>query len=363
MINSKDTLKELGDAVRSSNSGYQAMLRARLESKANDLAVTAAPKYWFRPLFLTTSAFAALILVVVTWPKPPADVVYSPGTPPSSIIDTNGLLEESLDTTGALGSGRTETSDIDYFYAAPSSISKGEIIDYENENGPMLATSTTITLWSTDSGLVTEVQELFSSLGGHVSSIQTYSITQPTTLTGLVPADSYFMFREQLRELAKHDKYLAEVLNATDLIPSAITLDESIAEVTEAIEVLKAEIAKTENKDTLAALRAQLSQRETQLENLRESREGLDGQVEYVSVSVAVTEIASFWETREVYDLHRLVAGIEHPVSLTQRALINVLIVCFYALQVLSVTFWLLIPLAIWLISRRRQRRVWKELD
>jgi|GEM_PF-3282975 len=364
MMNPKDTIKEVGQAMRSSNSGHQAMFRARLEVKAGEQTVSAPRFSWLRPSLLLTSGVIVLVLVIATHPERPVPVAYNSG-PINNMSAELGLGSDS-------GGGLLDRFDDSFFaFSEPTTLtqapvagaSPGEILDYENEHGSMLDVKTIINLWSTKDDLVTPVQDLFESFGGHIGGISQYAMDQPTHLTGLVPADSYFLFREQLRDLVSADKYMTEVLNANDLIPSAINIEESITEVTEVITKLKDDIAKTENATTKAALQRQLDNREMQLENLIESRADLDENVEYVKVTVMVTEIPSFRETREVYDLHNLVMGIEKPGSFAQRALVNILIVGFGALQLLSVAIWFLIPVAIWLLVRRRQRLAWKDLD
>ncbi len=363
-MNVKDTIKEMGEALRSSNSGQQAMFRARLAAQADAAVAITRPSVWKQYVFFATSSIAMLILVIVTWPKPPDVVVYD-SSPFNSVSAQAGLGDHK--GRGLLG--RLEESFDDAYepsaltVTSTTTASPGEIVDYENENGSMLDVKTTISLWSTKDDLVTPVQNLFEYLGGHVSGISQYAMDQPTHLTGLVPADSYFLFREQLRDLVSADKYMTEVLNANDLIPSAINIEESITEVTEAITKLKDDIAKMENATTKASLQRQLENRELQLENLVGSRADLDENVEYVKVTVMVTEIPGFWETREAYDLHNLVMGMEKPGSFVQRALVNILIVGFWALQILSIAIWFLIPLVIWLTYRRRQRLAWKDLD
>jgi regulator of replication initiation timing len=236
------------------------------------------------------------------------------------------------------------------------------VIDYENEHGAMLEKTTRISLLTTEDDTVDQVEQLFTSLGGHISSISTYDMTQPVSFTGIVPADSYFMFRQELHDLVSADKYFSEVLNATDLIPSAITLDEQVTKTTEEIASLRKQIAESTDQNQKMSLERQLKNRETQLDSLQESREGLDSRVAYTNVTVMVDEIPGFWETREGPDLRRLVTGFGMP-SYFQQIWINILMMCFWVLEIMSYAMWLVIPLMVWLVYRRRQRLAWRELE
>lgn len=377
MMTPKDQLKELGAALRASGSGHQAMLRARLEVRARDLKVENARGRW--KVWLLAFPTLAVVMVVVATQKDTLIMQQTPMAYPDTVLterqaDNAPQAVAELGGRGAdsfLGSrAQREESEplmlVDdlglsaYALTGEAIKSSADIADYKDGDETLLDTTTTISLWSTDN-LVTPVQTLFTSIGGHISSISQYSFYQPTTFTGLVPADSYFLFRDQLHEMVGSEKYFAETLNAQDLTPSALVLDEQMTDTQTAIENLQAEIDKAKNESTKADLKQQLEHRETQLENLQAARDDVDEEVSYVKVSVTVREIPSFWETNDAYDLKNLVAG-QDGISVFQQGFINILMAGFVAVQILSVTFWLFIPLTIWLIYRRRQRKMWKEL-
>lgn len=368
MNNSKDILKDLGERLRGSNESHRARLRAQLEAQApqTHLVTSSSLAFWKQWLTLGTGALAMLAIVIATHHEPE---VYT-YAPPSGSLSMNLGLEDKDEVTGlaseqTIADGLVTRDDYDYEPSpAPvkSGAAVGGVVDYEQEHGSMLEKTTTIALKTSTPDAVGKVESLFTSLGGHLSSISNYGLGQPSTLTGVVPADSYFLFREQLHDLVKADKFIFESLNADDLIPSAIEIDDNIEQINLDIEATKHQIQETKNSNERAKLEDELGQYYNQLEDLQASRDDLDDRASFVNVSITVYDLPSFWEVGDQYELSGRVTGFEQP-SFVQQVWINILIAGFWFLQVFSVTFWLIIPLIIWLISRRRQRKAWKELE
>lgn len=338
MIETKNKLKELGKKLRDRGAEHQEVLRAQLIGRMQDQEVRTSYSVLKPLVFSGASIFAVIALVIFTQLDDERVVAYAP----ASVVSEDEFFA---------GEG-TVTSDSYYPYVtgyAPSQNSDdNDIVDYEQEHGSMLETSVTINLLTREEDPLGTTESLFTSFGGHISSIYDYGMGQPTTITGFVPADSYFLFREQLRDLVKSDRFMMESINAQDLIPSAISIDEYIEDV-------KTQIEKTTNQ-------TKKDQLETQLENLQESRESLDSRVEYVTVGITIEESSGVWGAGDQYELERAMYGFNDPGFLDQACL-NVVIVIFWFVQALSVAFWILIPIGIWLLVRRKNRRALRVLD
>ena len=362
MINTKDILKDLGERLRGSNESHRVRLRAQLAELAPNRPLPLDKRRlggvvtW---LTFSTGVMAMLAIVIATHERPVAYV----NTPPLDLV----ILDD--DQEFYAGQGRLDsepnavvTEERDQLPRKSVAATRG-VVDYEQDHGSMLEKTTTINLMTREDDAVGKVESLFTSVGGHLSGISNYGAGQPSVLTGEVPADSYFLFREQLHGFVRADRYITESLNAQDLIPSAIEIDENLVGVQVSIDELSQQIKDTKDEGKKTKLQAELDKLESQKTNLEKSRANLTDRADYVRVSVGVYDLPTLWQVdANQYEIQRVIAGFGTQ-SFPVQAWGNVLMVFFWAIQLLSVTFWLIIPLVIWLALRRRQRKTWKELE
>ncbi len=371
MINTKETLKQFGEKLQSSNQTHQSTLRARLaRSIPNTAPIRGIP--FKHILFLGGWAMAAVAIILVTRPNTFQNLNSHPNfvanQPEATSAPTNNRVIANPPTTDSSGFGSIDTGNkdiiltgsADFYNLTETSASNSDVVDYAQKHGQMLDTSTNIDVLTTEHDLSTKVSTLFDAFGGHINNIYSDNVSNQN-IVGLIPTNGYFQFKEQLRDLAKADRYFSEILNAHDLAPSAVTLNKHIDELTQSIDAIQKQIDDSKDANAKLSLEKKLASLKLQRDNLHKSKNSLDDQVAYTEVSISITETPSFLKARTINDFRLLVAGFKAP-GVFQQMWINVLIVTAYSLQLFSVTFWLIFPLSIWLLMKRKERKAWREL-
>ncbi|MFA5945284.1 MAG: DUF4349 domain-containing protein [Patescibacteria group bacterium] len=355
MTEAKETMKAFGKVLRSINPKHQTALR-RLLSQRLPQESTPRKTIPFRHLFfLGAWSMTALLLVLITRPNSPSNIV----TP--AISQPREYAEDTLTLTAGVTGGSPLADKLDQTASAIFPGNGDVIVNYEDTQGSMLETTTRLNIMTTEKDAPANIIMLFSSLGGHVSTVATRTAGWQT-ITGFVPSKSYPTLKDNVRNMVRGNRYMSETLQADDLIPQAINIESNIADATASIDALNKQLLEARDEALKTSLNRQLTSLETKLERYHKSLTALHDRVDFMTVTIGINEIPAFWKVKTADDLQNLVAGFEEP-SVFQQCWINVLTVFFRLLQVLSVTFWLFIPLGIWLLARKREHRTWQELE
>jgi hypothetical protein len=341
----KHALKNLGKHFQTTRSTHQDVLRAKLRMNEDTVYVVPVRRSWL-PVFSFGLA-GTLLLVFVVKSSYEYRTVPIPEYDEYSYSDS---FAEAADVAGvSIRSPQPQNS----------KSNTQEIIDYEQDNGDMLEETVTVSMLTKEDDVAATVSALFASLGGHLSSIRDND--EYATISGSIPAERLSFFYDQLDDLVENDDYIEKnivgesiVAQAVDVADRLQALRDSEAEITKQLEAATTDEQKNMLQESLGTLSAEIEELTKELDMFKD-------RVEYVEVTVSVEQIPSLWQVEGSYELRQVIAGYETP-NLWQRMVINVLTVFLVGLEVLSATFWVLIPLAVFGFVILRRRRLLREL-
>ena len=361
----KDELRGIGEVLRASNPGHRDALRARIvENVSSREPRKRISMNWKRILVPAVPSVAVMALALVTIAYQPN---YYASTPVYLEVDetapSSGLgVADFIDATGMTAGAPAPTFRQKFIRGIGShSASQKKINDYRAEHGDLLDESMQINVLTREEDAVEEVEDIVRDLGGYVQNVRGSSGGN-TTIKVQIPKDELSSLRDELKDLAKSDDHYSERRQAYNRVADAVVIDEKIQEVEEAITELEEKLANAEDENLKAQYEAQLAQHRAYLEERQETKEELMEQVEYADVSIAVTQIESWWRADSYYDMNKAIAGFESP-GFAERLWINVLFVTSRLLIAFSYTFWIIIPLGIWWFMRRKRRSLFAGLD
>lgn len=358
--------------MRGSNDAHKDSLRQKLLALQPEEAAMLPKRFGWFPVF-SWGAIALVVIIIGSefYQRPVATPEYQPSGTAYHIEDYS--LNDVSDSAGMA----SDESLFDGFDAEDLSVSipygddglggesertkDNDIIDYEEDNGPMLEQSVNVRMLTQEDDASETVAALFASLGGHLASIRSND-DEYATITGSIPASRMSFFYEQIDALVKNGAFIEKTLRGDSVTTEALDLadrEEALraaeVSVTEQLQAATTEEQKKKLQESLETISEEMVQ-------LTEEQEALNDRVDYVTVSVSIEKLPSLFGVQNEYQLTDVIAGFESP-TLWQGIVINILTVFFIAVQFLSVTFWILIPLGIFVLMRLKRRRILNELE
>jgi membrane-associated protease RseP (regulator of RpoE activity) len=345
----KNNLKKIGEKMRGSNDTHKESLRKKLIGLYPEGPVTLPGRPFWSPVF-SWGAVAVMALVIggAVYDRP---VTILKSEQSVTAYEAADFFVEDASFIGRISIPRGEidvTKDVD-------------IIEYEEDHGTMLEQSVNIRMLTREEDASKTVAALFTSLGGHLSSIRSRD-DEYTAIKGSIPTSQIIFFYEQLDMFVKNDAFIEKTLRGDSVTSEAIDLAGRIqllrddeARITEQLQNATTDVQKKMLQEGLETISAEMIQ-------LIDEQDALDDRIDYVTVSVNIEKLPSIWDVQNKHQLNDVIAGYESP-TLWQGIVINVLTVFFIAIEFLSVTFWILIPLGIFILMHLRRRRVLHELE
>lgn len=368
----KNHLKNMGKKLQGSSDAHKDALRKKLLALQPEETIVPSQRLAWFPV-LSWGAIAVVVLVIGTeFSQRPVVAPEYESSNTAYYIEDHSLVADVSDSAGMVGDtgfverAREEARTISIPYGNDGlggleTMKDDDIIDYEQDNGAMLEQSVNIRILTREDDASETVAALFASLGGHLSSIRSND-DEYATITGSIPASRMSFFYEQIDALVKNDAFIEKTLRGDSVTTEALDLadrEEALraAEIS-ATEQLQAATTEEEKK----RLQESLETISEEMVQLAEEQDLLDDRVDYVTVSVNIEKLPSLFGVQSEHQLNDVIAGFERP-TLWQGILINVLTVFFIVVEFLSITFWILIPLAIFVLIHLKRRRVLKELE
>ena len=359
-MNIKEELKKMGDVMGNDNPKHKESLRQRVQD--NFRCETVRPKRWPRVLAPVFSVAVMALLVVVS-------STYQP----NYYSDTPIVIEDSRSYSGDMVASDTAMLSESAGLGAPTfknsflrgvgknTATQKQIDEYRAVHGDMFEEDLSVSLLSKEKDSVQDVESIITGLGGYVDNVRE-SRYGTSTITGRIPKENVELLRDDLRDFVKKDKFYTERRQAQNRVADAIAIDEKVQEVEGAIVLLSEQLATEEDPERIKELNEELRQHYSYLKERQETRDLFIEQVEYVDISIAVSEIESWWSSDSYFELSQTITGYESP-GFVERLLINVLFVLGALITIFTYTFWFVIPLVIWLIFRRRRKNLFAELE
>lgn len=369
----KNHVKNIGKKLQGSGDAHKEALRKKLLAlQPEEVTVPTKQLAWF-PV-LSWGAVALVAIVIGT--KLSYQTTETPRYQESEVAEYDSQIDSFNDETGLAsdrglfdGVSASDTSlsvvPLPYGKDTPDeeqgTAKDKDIVDYEQDNGTMLEQSVNIRILTKEDDASETVAALFASLGGHLSSIRSND-DEYATISGSIPASRMSFFYEQLDALVKNDAFIEKTVRGDSVTTEALDLAER-EEALRAAEVsVTAQLQEAITEEEKKRLQESLETISKDMVQLAEEQDLLDDRVDYVTVSVSIEKLPSLFGVQNEYQLNDVIAGFERP-TLWQGILINVLTVFFIAIEFLSVTFWILIPLTIFILIRLKRRRMLTELE
>lgn len=363
----KNTLKKIGEKMQGGNNVHKESLRQKLIALCPEESVMLPKRLtWFPVLSWGAVAVIALVIGNAMYDRPVAIPEYEQSLTEYDSLEEYSMVSALSDSAG-LASGGSFFDDYDGAdRTRPVEISINtakdeDIIEYEKDNGTMLEQSVNINMLTQEDDASETVAALFASLGGHLSSIRSND-DEYTTITGSIPASRMSFFYEQLDTFVKNDAFIEKTLRGDSVTSEAIDLAERGQALRDAEADITAQLQNATTDEQKKMLQESLETISDEMIQLTNEQGALADRVDYVTVSVSIEKLPSLWGVQNEYQLNEVIAGYESP-TLWQGIVINVLTVFFIAIEFLSVTFWILIPLGIFILMYLRRSRMLRELD
>lgn len=362
----KEQLKRLGEHLQKDQGDHQTLLRQKLQATQSDARVAFTKRFSWAPMFGLGIAGICVLVVAADFSERRVEIpeyAYENSvTQFSMIADVSDATGLASDSGGLFDFGEEDIviyDDESYQQPIRSKNNDGEIVDYENEYGAMLEQSVSIRMLTREDDASETVAALFASLGGHLTSIRDNE--EFATITGSVPASRMSFFYDELDGLVKNEAFIEKNLRGDSVTEEALFLAEGLdalrtaeADVTAQLQVATTDEEKQRLQESLETISEEIA-------SMMADQEALEDRVDFVTVSVSIEELPSIWEVENKYELHDVIAGFD-DASLWQRVVINVLTVFLIVVELVSATFWILIPVLYFVIRRARRRRLLREL-
>lgn len=366
----KNIFKKIGQHFQVPKSSHQEELRQRLLAMHADEQEVPLRLFSWMPLLSTGVVGVVCLMLVVRLSDRPSAVSEHDN---DRVTSYSSVADEFLDFAGLSGSSFVSPGDdrdasdlvaVDITTRVPqpeaTKSNTGAIVDYEDEYGDMLEEWVAISLLTEKGDASETVSALFASLSGHLSSIRINK--DRSFISGSIPASRLNFFYEQLYGLVKSDAFIEKSMQGESITPDALNLAERMealraaeADATERLQAATTEEEKKIWQESLATI-------SEEIDELAGEQDVLEDRVKYVEVSVSIEQLPSLWEVHSDHELREVIAGYDDP-NVWQRIEINVLTVFVIALEMLSATFWILIPLVFIAWSIAKRRRLLRELE
>lgn len=363
----KNNLKKIGEKIRGSNDTHKASLRQKLLAlHPEESAVLPRRLAWFPVLSWGAVAVVALVIGNAMYDRPVPMPEYQQSAKESEFTEYSMVVDALSDSAG-LASGGSFFDDYDGadrtrpVEMSTNTAKDDDIVEYEKDNGTMLEQSVNINMLTQEDDASETVAALFASLGGYLSSIRSND-DEYTTITGSIPASRMSFFYEQLDTFVKNAAFIEKTLRGDSVTSEAIDLAEREQALRDAEADVTEQLKNATTDEQKKMLQESLETISDEMFQITDEQDALDDRVDYVTVSVGIEKLPSIWGMQNGHQLNDVIAGYESP-TLWQRIVINVLTALFVAVEFLSVTFWILIPLGIFILIRLRRRRILRELD
>ena len=352
----KEDLKDFASSVQTSNESHRLSLRAKLERESSSSSTVAKKRFaWMKFVVMPTSALAVLVLLVVTSvPRDTVDdLVYMPE--PAGIA---GSLSESADLESTASYMTVPSSKtfyerfLDGLGSNTASIEDSDA--YRDEYGNLLEEDISFKMLAHDESVHQNIDELFTIVDGSIVSINDFS-EDIREIQGSIPTDKKDFFIEELTEFVKNDNFITKISTAESRIADVVVIDEKILEVEEAIAALEEELTRDHTEEGRLSLEAQLQDLKNFLEERNDVKEEILNRVEMIDVVLRIEMVPKWGSATTLSELERSWYGFEDP-SMFQQLFLNALFVLLKILLVLSYTFWLIVPLFIWHVWKRKER-------
>ncbi len=357
----KNNLKKMGDKMRESNENHKGSLRQKLIALSPEEPAM-LPKHfvWFPVLSWGAIAVVAFVVGNAMYDRPISFYEYERSITKYGLGDSP-MVSVFYDDSDVNNIAARDSYGDDALVRESETTKGQEIVDYEEDNGAMLEQSVSMSILTQEDDVSETIAALFASLGGHLSSIRSND-DEYATITGSIPVSRISFFYEQLDTFVKNDAFIEKTLSGDSVTSEAIdlakreqALRDAEAEITEQLKNAKTDEQKKMLQESLETISDEMIQ-------LTDEQDALNDRVDYVTVSVSIEKLPSMWGIQSEYQLNDVIAGYESP-TLWQGIIINVLTVFFIAIEFLSVTFWILIPLGIFVLMRLKRRRILNELE
>lgn len=353
----KDTLKSLGTQMQHSSGTHRDALRERLASISGDARqVAQRPFVWKRFAWGGLGGAFALVAVIAVL-NTRVTQEYRGFSPYEDVVLSSALsVGGEIDAYDVSVSGPEEMT---VRFTGDADTSADAVIDYEQDHGAMLAQTVNISLLTEHEDAVATIAKLISSLDGHLVSLH----DQETfgSISGSIPTGHLSLFYDGLRDLVKNDAFLEKTLVGDSMIPQILDVESRISALQTSQSDVEAQLQAAKTSEEKAKLQQRLDSLTTQIANAENDRQSLEDRADYVDVAVSVDRLPSLWRVHGTYELREIIAGYEQP-NVWQKVEINVLEVFFVGLEVLSATFWIVIPVAVWGVVLWRRRKLLREV-
>jgi hypothetical protein len=367
-----DELKSVGEALRNVNETHRESLRGRLH--------LAAPKYenkksGFRfpklglALIPTLSVAAVAALAIISAAYRPtyysAEPFLSDDTmemaTESSIISMDSDILDATSYSETTGLGAQTFKSRFLRNIGRHDVPQGQVDEYRKTNGDFFEQDIRFNLLSKEKDALSEVTDIYTRLDGYIEQSRAHN-TDSFTITGRIPKNNLSALRNELNEFVGSDNFYLESTNSYNRVKDVIVVDEKIQEVEDAIIELETLLASETNATIIKELNEELIQHRAFLRERTETKDAIIERVEYVDVSITITTIESWINADSYWELNQAISGYDQP-GFGERILINVAYVITRIILFLSYTFWILIPLGIWLGMKKRRNTLFSELD
>lgn len=356
----KKSLKRLGHIVRSSGDEHQEMLRKQLQIQAESLrSEKGNSRKWSKWVFAPVIALATLTLFIATNRQVDEPTYYELAEGERGGVQISPGMVDVSDSASL----STTSTFYDRFLRnlGNNDVSLGDQMAYRDEYGNLLEQDLSAHILSSDEDIHREIDRLFALFDGYTTSINDTS-SNVRIIQGNIPAQMKDLFIDELTELVKNEHFINTELDAQTRISDIVVIDEKIDEVTVAITDLESQIQNVKTDEE----RADLNQKLQDLKNYLEERERVKAEilnrVDLIDVTLKIERIPSWMQASEFDALEQSMLGFKNA-SLFQQLWLNTLFILLKMMQVLSYTFWFIIPLAIWLYRKWRLNTLFDGLD
>lgn len=358
----KEILKKLGKNIQESNAPHQALLRNKLIAEHASAAVPTRSSFSWMPKL--AFGVGALVFVVAGNSAYQSFSGYNRHDVTLSSAGVYSYAEtgyEDMQELGANADSRSMYDDEIAYDLRKKPESDADIIAYEDEYGALMQQSVLVGIRTQEKEAPETVMQLFSSLGGYVSS---FRITTDiyATVSGSIPAEQIAFFYEQLDTLVKNDAFIEKHMQGDSLTQSLVSIEKR----EEARSIAEAEIRETWESATekeRVALQKTLDALEENRKALEEEKSALIDQGEYVTVSVNIETLPTLLHVQDKDELIKVISGYQEQPTIFERAMINALSIFFVLVELVSATFWIILPLGgVWMWYVRR-KKVLRELE
>ena len=382
----KNKLKSMGQKLQKDSHESGVKLKSVLESeygKKEDrhqiIKVNFRQALWGKRLLI--GGMSSLVLIGIVWTI--SSYTLHVGQDIGGELEMPGELDASPERQIDLGQGRVSTDKLGE--TAKSTVSeflgnssigtfKERFLDKLGQHqaspeeiakrGALLEQDLNISLISSKKDGAEFAQSTFTKLGGFVERVDQDKYQNSIIITGKIPAANLESLRVMLKDYVKKDKYYQEFIQAVSRTADIIKAAEETRLVEDSIEYLKGAIASEQNQKKQELLRQKLEENLAYLGERQSIEKEIENLVDYADISITLIKIPSLIKVRSWQELKTVYAGFD-DLDFGGRIVLNVLMALVVLILIFSYTFWLVIPLGLWLILRRRSpsKALWKELE